>query len=124
MRKDSSAGKDEYNKWLQVRRSGYDDFLAEHGDVVDQIYGAALADYEAERQASDSRYMSGEGTATFCKKCAFLWDVKGQLLCRKCRERYHDFSYETCFNCIPQLVKLWFAFPPAFFPQVDFLVIP
>ena len=105
VRSDSSAGKDEYNKWLGVRRDVYNDFLAEHGDVVEQRYGAALADYEAERQASDRKYMSGEGTATFCKKCAFLWDKKDMRLCANCKEHYHHFRYETCFNCIPQWRK-------------------
>ena len=49
--------------------------------------------------------MSGEGTATFCKKCAFLWDVKEMRLCSSCEEHYHHFKYKTCFNCLPRLRK-------------------
>jgi len=101
----NNTGGEEYARYLEARRKVFADFQVTHQDAVEERLGAALADYENERQASDDKYMSGEGTATFCKKCAFLWDVKGQMLCRSCRERYHAFSYETCFNCIPQRRK-------------------
>ncbi|MFH1227002.1 MAG: hypothetical protein V1701_03740 [Planctomycetota bacterium] len=75
-------------------------------------------------QESHKQYMSGQNTATFCKKCAFLWDMKGQKLCPKCKihycyiflpecdicsgkaklcdkckKNYHSIRYPTCFNC-------------------------
>ena len=98
---DSRNGKDEYNQYIQDRRDVYTDFQITHADAVAQRYGAALADYEKERQASYEEYVSGEGTATFCKKCAFLWDIKEMRLCSQCKTDYHPFKYRTCFNCLP-----------------------
>lgn len=44
-------------------------------------------------------YISLEGTITLCKKCAFLMDKKGLVLCKKCGKNYHTFLYEQCFEC-------------------------
>ena len=56
---------------------------------------------EALEQAEKNfvRYMSGEGTVTFCSKCAYLWDMKGEKLCQRCRKHYHSFQYNTCYKC-------------------------
>ncbi len=45
------------------------------------------------------KYMSGEGTTTFCKKCAFLWDKQGKKLCTKCKKNYHPMRYNGCVEC-------------------------
>lgn len=98
--------KGEYDKYRQeVLFPAFDDFVDAHQDIVEQRYAAALAEYENERQVSDDEYLSGEGTATFCKKCAFLWDMKEQKLCDQCKERYHSFKYATCYSCLPQSFK-------------------
>ena len=97
----------------------FDDFVAAHEDVVEQRYAAVLAEYEIERQASNDEYMSGEGTATFCKKCAFLWDVKEMRLCSQCQESYHPFRYKTCFNCLPQVKKKEVEGRHAFYAEMD-----
>jgi hypothetical protein len=44
-------------------------------------------------------YMSGKGTITLCKKCAFLWDEKNMRLCQVCKEKYHKEGYKCCFSC-------------------------
>ena len=98
--------KGEYDRYRQeVLFPAFNDFVDAHQDIVEQRYTAVLADYEQERRASDDRYMSGEGTVTFCKKCAFLWDVKEQELCSQCKKRYHSFKYATCYECLPQSFK-------------------
>jgi hypothetical protein len=102
---DSRNGKDEYNRYIQDRRDVYTDFQITHADVVEQRYGAALADYEKEKQASFDHYISGDGTLTFCKKCAFLWDMKEMMLCSKCKTHFHPFRFENCYNCLPTWKK-------------------
>jgi len=77
------------------------------------------------------RYMSGKDTVTFCNKCAFLWDEKGQKLCPKCKKHHYDIKtgmcaicsgmkklcvkcnknyhyilYPTCFDCSPRNQKM------------------
>lgn len=44
-------------------------------------------------------YLSGEGTLTFCKKCAYLWDEKGVRLCQECRDGYHPHDKPHCQAC-------------------------
>lgn len=101
----NKVGKDDYARWVKGRGKARNDFKTTHKDEIGQRYGAAMADYEKEKQASYDRYLSGEGTATFCKKCAFLWDMKGQRLCVKCRKNYHPFAYDHCYDCLPQSRK-------------------
>lgn len=45
------------------------------------------------------RYMSLEDTATFCKKCAFMWDQRQSKLCHVCKEGYHEFWLSRCRRC-------------------------
>ena len=102
--------KGEYDKYRQeVLFPAFDDFVDAHQDIVEQRYTATLAEYEQERRASYDTYISGEGTATFCRKCAFLWDVEGKRLCSQCNERYHPFKFKTCYDCLPSSFKeeLW-----------------
>ncbi|MHA2501499.1 MAG: hypothetical protein ACXAE3_01320 [Candidatus Kariarchaeaceae archaeon] len=66
-----------------------------------------LADFQNEienavntkQEEFDKRYRSGEGTETFCKKCAFLFTQKGMILCRNCKNHYHKRRYEQCYTC-------------------------
>lgn len=52
-----------------------------------------------QQQQQYEDYMAGDNTKTFCKKCAYLWDKQGKKLCSKCKQHYHSFKYETCFEC-------------------------
>lgn len=45
------------------------------------------------------RYLSCKDTVTFCKKCSYMWDIKGMKLCKSCGTHYHSFYYELCFSC-------------------------
>ena len=44
-------------------------------------------------------YISLKNTQTYCKKCAFLLDKKGLILCSECKKNYHSFFYEQCYEC-------------------------
>lgn len=50
----------------------------------------------------DQKYRSGEGTVTFCGKCAFLWTQKQMKLCNTCKQNYHKRRYESCYQCYQQ----------------------
>jgi len=98
--------KDAWVKWKnEVLFPTHDDFADAHQDEVEQRFGTLIDEYELKRQASYDRYVSGEGTVTFCKKCAFLWDMKEMRLCGQCRKNYHPFRYDTCFSCLPESRK-------------------
>ncbi|MDQ0896251.1 MULTISPECIES: hypothetical protein [unclassified Paenibacillus] len=45
------------------------------------------------------KYISFEGTKTYCSKCAFLWDKKGMKLCDKCKTKYHNKGRTECSEC-------------------------
>lgn len=95
--------KDQYDKYLHdVLFPAFNEFVDAHQEMVERRYAEVLSDYEQERRASDAIYMSGEGTATFCKRCAYLSDVEGKRLCSQCKERYHAFKYQHCYDCLPQ----------------------
>lgn len=55
------------------------------------------------QEENHKRYMSCEKTATFCHKCAFLWDMKGMSLCPKCKVHYKQFRFPYCFSCSKEL---------------------
>ena len=46
------------------------------------------------------RYLSGEGTGTFCRKCAFMWDQNGLRLCHMCRTEWHKHHEPACIVCV------------------------
>ncbi len=50
-------------------------------------------------KANQERYLSGDDTITLCKKCAFLWDKHGLILCKDCKEHYHPLSDGKCKYC-------------------------
>lgn len=105
LRVSGTTGKDEYARYRQGLSEAFDDFHVAHADEVEQRYRAVLADYEQERQASYETYISGEGTATFCKTCAYQWDLEGKRLCGQCKTHYHPFKYRTCYECLPSSRK-------------------
>lgn len=47
----------------------------------------------------NERYMSGEDTRTFCKKCAYMWDMRGCVLCESCKKEYHASYRDKCVRC-------------------------
>ena len=73
----SKTGKEEYAKYKESRHKFFNDFKAQHRDVIVQRYGSALGDYKKERQNSYDKYVSGEGTARFCKNARSCGMLKG-----------------------------------------------
>ena len=102
---DSRTGRDEFAQYKEECHHKIDTFLVERAAEANELYLPYLERHEKELQASRADYMSGEGTATFCKKCAFLWDMKGQRLCHICRNNYHPFRFKNCYNCLPASIK-------------------
>lgn len=45
------------------------------------------------------RYMSLQDTVTFCKKCAYLWDMKWKKLCPICKKNYISLHSGSCSEC-------------------------
>lgn len=86
-------------EWRSQRDAYYADFLAAYEDQIGTE--AVLLSMQ-----EHDRYMSMEDTATFCKKCAFLWDMKGLKLCGICRQRYHLLMSRCCAQCDTQHQKL------------------
>jgi len=44
-------------------------------------------------------YISLTNTCTFCKKCAFLWDIKGLKLCPNCKQSHCAVYMDMCKSC-------------------------
>ena len=102
---DRRTGKEENEQYRLQCWKTFEKFQISHTDIVDKRHQEKLEEHEKLRQSSYENYMSGEGTATFCKKCAFLWDVKGLMLCSQCKTGYHAFQYNNCYNCLPNTRK-------------------
>jgi hypothetical protein len=51
------------------------------------------------------RYMSCDDTETWCRKCAYMWDIHHKKLCPKCKLEYCDINYEECYKCHRKKVK-------------------
>lgn len=45
------------------------------------------------------KYLSMVDTVTYCKKCAYLEDLKNQDLCPVCNKNYKTKYYEMCYEC-------------------------
>jgi hypothetical protein len=79
-------------------------------DNAYQLHRAAwLTAHEAELGQETARqvlqnlrhYLTGEGTATYCKRCAYLADKRDVTLCAICHQHYHPREYATCYTCRP-----------------------
>lgn len=66
-------------------------YRAREWEVLTQAAIVALEEHVA--------YLSGEGTHTFCKKCAYLWDERGVRLCQGCRDAFHPHHEPHCRAC-------------------------
>lgn len=78
-------GKERYKKIFK-------DFLEEKKEEIEETF-------LKECKESQDKYMSGEDTKTFCRKCAYLWDIKHLSLCPKCKKEYKPLRFEFCYEC-------------------------
>lgn len=44
-------------------------------------------------------YQEFGGVVTFCKRCAFAWDIRGMCLCMRCKTRWHPLHHPLCRWC-------------------------
>ena len=67
----------------------------------DQFDDASGVGKETVKRAIDQhlRYMSCTDVTTYCKRCAYRADKRGQVLCTVCRQRYHVAKYRCCWQC-------------------------
>ncbi|OLS29420.1 MAG: hypothetical protein HeimC2_00500 [Candidatus Heimdallarchaeota archaeon LC_2] len=76
-----------------------------NNQILDDYQGKILDEANEINQKFNNHYMSGKGATTFCKKCAYLWDIHKKKLCKICKSKYHSFSYETYWDCKKPLRK-------------------
>lgn len=116
---DRRTGTEQFESFRKQCKVAFSEFLDSHIELVSERLNVKLKEYEKVKEASLSLYMSGEGTATFCKKCAYLWDVQGLKLCGFCRKGYHPFKYNSCFKCIPEWRKKEIAETKKFMEEME-----
>jgi hypothetical protein len=81
------------NRQWDAFTAAYGRFYSEAGQ--EKFYRTAVAIALDEFAA----YMAGEGTATFCKRCAYMWDKKGLRLCPECGDGWCELAVEHCRAC-------------------------
>jgi len=67
--------------------------------VKQEMYEIIRQETIRQQKLAYENYLKGADTKTFCKKCAYLWDIRGKKLCSKCKEHYYSFEYQTCYEC-------------------------
>ena len=65
-------------------------------DLFGEIYGKMAV---LQWIGQNERYLSMIDTATFCKKCAFMWDVKKRRLCPECKSKWCPLTLPKCAFC-------------------------
>jgi len=77
-----------------------DAFMVDYGRFYSEV-GQELFYCTAVAIALDefAAYMAGEGTETFCKRCAYMWDKKGLRLCLECGDAWCELAVERCRVC-------------------------
>lgn len=68
-------------------------FKREHKTEIQNMY----ADYKSQT-AVEYLNFSEDDVIILCKKCHYIAG-KGKVLCSKCKEKYHDKKWDTCFAC-------------------------
>lgn len=85
--------------WRQASSAAYEKFNAEYDDYIGtQAVLFSIVEHEW--------YLGMENTVTFCKKCAFLWDMKRMQLCSKCGQAYHLIGAALCAACDTENYKI------------------
>jgi len=78
----------------QKRRLSKDEwrqFVDEHKEEIKRIV-------ESERRQYHDDYVQLNGVMVLCKRCHMAIE-KGLVLCKVCRERYHEPNFEMCRSC-------------------------
>jgi hypothetical protein len=89
--------------WKQIRKEKLDDHCQQCGSTKPPlVLHHPLVGKSRSRNEFD-QYLSCEETVTFCKKCSFLWDMKGMNLCPRCKTHYKKFQFPNCYRCSKEL---------------------
>jgi hypothetical protein len=88
----------------ELKKARWDSFQDEYAKAYDESNDelgkkAVLASLEWCQY-----YLSGEDTATHCKRCAYMWDKKHCHLCPHCREQWVELWCSRCRSCDPSYV--------------------
>lgn len=76
---------------VKENQNRYEKFIEEYD--LENIRKSAVSEWLQD----NIRYLSFSDTTTFCKKCAFLWDMKGMAFCSNCDKWHYIFS--PCPSC-------------------------
>ena len=80
-------------------------------EMAGALWNNYLGEFEAECRESYEReatiavlrgciaYLEGANVTTLCKKCAYMADVNGMVLCSVCGEHWHSAMYASCYAC-------------------------
>jgi hypothetical protein len=83
----------------RVRARAFDGRYAEWLVRKQEVYAEVMREAVLEWIDGFEKYMSGEDTATFCKRCAYMWDQKGLCLCPNCSTEYTPIGSRECPRC-------------------------
>ena len=86
-------------EWRAIRKSKIGKACAQCGSSKPPLVLQHLPSDRSRTPEEYKEYLSCKDTLTFCKKCAFLWDVKGMNLCPRCRVRYKKLRFPYCYSC-------------------------
>lgn len=71
-----------------------------------EIKGKIDEIYKKEREKVNEEYNNlRKDTVAICKKCNFIYHKFGKKPCSKCKERYINSRFETCFDCLDEKKK-------------------
>jgi len=82
--------------WRNARRAAKQKWFEDYRSFTDEVVltQAVLISIE-----EHERYISCKDTTTFCKKCAYLWDMKKRRYCQECKD-YVSLYSRDCPNCV------------------------
>lgn len=82
-----------------VKRKEFWDWVENHQEQLNQVV-------KKQRERNYQHYLSLEGTKVLCSKCHFLFEKKGNILCKECKKNYHSGQYQTCYECYKKSLQI------------------
>lgn len=88
----AQARRDRSVQWQEDSRQNWESFQALYRDRIGKEAILLTLRYRM-------LYLSFKDVATFCKKCAYIWDMKGERLCQQCKTNWHHIALPVCSAC-------------------------
>jgi hypothetical protein len=86
--------------WNELVNRTQEEWKREFRDAIEE---RSLAEALPIAFAEHDRYVSLVDTTTFCKKCAFMWDINKKKLCSQCKSYIPTYIDESsCFKCLDE----------------------